>query len=182
VTEWRMDEAAPWTEYDDPVVVDAEGLSEFSYRSVDLAGNVEAVDVATVKIDTTDPTLEADRETGFSATSSTVVIGVTYADTISGVDHLVVSVDSGSPVELGLVDEVTLENLTDGEHTVTIWAVDEAGLESAGVDLEFSVETSLFALDGPAGPWIVIGMIVAILAVIAVAAILLMRSMKPPQP
>ena len=72
-----------------------------------------------------------------------------------------------------------LTELADGEHSVVVTVYDDAG-HSASDTATFSVETSIFALDGPAGPWVVIGMVVALLAVIGVAGFMLYRRKNPP--
>jgi hypothetical protein len=62
---------------------------------------------------------------------------------------------------------------------VTVTVYDDAG-HSASDTATFKVETSIFALDGPAGPWVVIGMVVALLAVVGAAGFLMLKRKSPP--
>jgi len=182
-TEWYLNNGS-WTEYDGQVTISAEGANHFAYRSVDLAGNVEETQLATVMIDKTAPSLTLDRDTGFTVTSTTVVITAAYSDALSGVASISVTLDGEEWSDVGFLDggaEMNITGLSDGDHTLVVKVIDNAG-RSTSVTLEFEVERSLFALDGPAGPWIVIGMLAAIMVVIAVAAILLLerKRMAPP--
>lgn len=180
MTEWYLNNGS-WTEYDGQVTISAEGENHFAYRSVDLAGNVEETQLATVRIDMGAPSLTTDKDTGFKVTTTTVVVLATYSDAVSGVVSIDVNLD-GVDWDVDFLEdeaEITITGLSDGEHTLVVTVTDRAGHETT-VTLEFEVETSLFALDGPAGPWIVVGMLVAIIAVIAVAAVLLFRRMKAP--
>lgn len=180
LTEWALNDGA-WTEYDDPVAITAEGVNDYAYRSTDLVGNVEETKHAEVKIDMSAPVMDTDKETGFKARSSTIVIAVAHSDAVSGVHRLTVSLDGGLETNVSVGAEVTLEDVGDGKHTVVLKVYDEAG-NSANVTLEFEVETSVFALDGPAGPWIVVGMLAAVFAIVGVSGFLMYRRMKIPKP
>ncbi|MGD9962905.1 MAG: hypothetical protein AB7S97_03290, partial [Thermoplasmata archaeon] len=132
--------------------------------------------------DTAPPSLTTDRDTGFKVTERTVVILASYSDSVSGVVSLECELDGVDWSGPGFVEneaEIVLTDIADGAHTVVLTVCDAAGHETS-VTLDFEVETSIFALDGPAGPWIVVGMMLAIIAVIAVAAFLLFRRTKAP--
>ena len=60
-TEYRPAGAAAWTPYAAPFLVSAQGVSRFEYRSTDAAGNVEAAQTLTVRIDGLRPTTSAYR-------------------------------------------------------------------------------------------------------------------------
>jgi len=80
----------------------------------------------------------------------------------------------------GLSNTRTLEDVEDGEHVLHVIVYDAAGHETS-VSVTFEVETSVFALDGPAGPWVVVGMLVAVFAVVGVSAFLMYTRMKAPK-
>ena len=166
-----------------PITVSAEGGNYLEYRSADLAGNVEDTRHAMIQIDSVAPSLTTDCVTGFKSTSATVAVLATFSDEASGVSSIKWRLDDGEWMSMdtpGPATELVLEDLTDSAHTLTITVTDVAGHETSAT-LNFEVETSLFALDGPAGPWIVVGMLLAIVAVIAVASALLFRRTKVPK-
>ena len=175
-TEWALD-GGEWTEYVGPFFVSAEGVHEIWYRSNDTNGNAEVAKSVVVRVDTVAPTVAIEMDP--TQTSSTVTLNGLWSDALSGVVRVTVSLDGGPAFDSGLSSAITLENVTDGEHTVTVTVYDDAG-HSASATATFSVETSIFALDGPAGPWVVIGMVVALLAVIGVAGFMLYRRKSPP--
>ena len=175
-TEWALD-GGEWTEYVGPFFVSAEGVHEIWYRSNDTNGNAEVAKSVVVRVDTVAPTVAIEMDP--AQTSSTVTLNGLWSDALSGVVRVTVSLDGGPAFDSGLSSAITLENVTDGEHTVTVTVYDDAG-HSASATATFSVETSIFALDGPAGPWVVIGMVVALLAVIGVAGFMLYRRKSPP--
>jgi photosystem II stability/assembly factor-like uncharacterized protein len=83
-TEYRLLGAAAWTSYAAPFTAGAEGTSVYEYRATDNAGNVEATQTFTVRIDVGAPTTVA---SGVPAGWSSVPVTVTLAatDALSGV-------------------------------------------------------------------------------------------------
>jgi uncharacterized lipoprotein YddW (UPF0748 family) len=57
-TEYSTDGGASWTTYSGTVVLDKEGVNSILFRSIDRAGNVEANNSVTIKIDKTAPTIQ----------------------------------------------------------------------------------------------------------------------------
>ncbi len=91
-TEYSLDSAS-WTIYTTPLLFSAEGSYKVYYRSVDLAGNIEAPKVAEFIIDKTPP----EAILTFDTSSKTIVI--------KGFDNLpdfvAVSVTSKRPIGFG---------------------------------------------------------------------------------
>jgi hypothetical protein len=58
-TEFSMDNGASWNSYSTAITLSAEGTTTILYRSVDVAGNVEAAKTLTVNIDRTPPSVTA---------------------------------------------------------------------------------------------------------------------------
>ena len=57
--QYRQSGAAEWTTYAQPFVVSGNGTKIYEYRSIDLAGNVGAVQSLTLRVDATRPTAKA---------------------------------------------------------------------------------------------------------------------------
>ncbi|MEW5748754.1 MAG: ABC transporter substrate-binding protein [Candidatus Thermoplasmatota archaeon] len=176
VTEWALDNEE-WAEYVGPFFVSAEGEHQILYRSNDTNGNTEAAKSVVVRIDTVAPTVVIEMD--LTQTSSTVTLEAQWEDASSGVMRTTYSLDGGAPQEPVLNSTITLTEVADGEHTVVVTVYDDAG-HSASATATFEVETSIFALDGPAGPWVVIGMAAALLAIMGVAGFMLYRRKSPP--
>jgi predicted RNA-binding protein with TRAM domain len=105
-----------------------DGTRKIEVYSVDNATNVETNKNVSVNIDTVAPTLAITQANGTSFASATPGINWTAADATSGLDHFEVSIDGGAATtvngtELGTV----LSSLTNGQHNVTVKAVDVAG-------------------------------------------------------
>ncbi|MBE0518026.1 MAG: hypothetical protein IH630_02225 [Thermoplasmata archaeon] len=173
-TQWSLNSGA-WTEYAGVFEMAYEGINNITYRSIDANDNVEANRSTMLKIDTETPIVSIDMDT--TATSSSVEVDIFWADATSGVARMVASLDDGEWNSSFLMETISLEDLEDGEHTLTVTVYDTAG-NSASDTVTFSVETSLFAMDGPAGPWVVIGLITGIAAAIGAAGYLFVRKMK----
>jgi hypothetical protein len=79
-----------WRSYAAPVVVTAQGTTTIAYHSVDLVGNLEAVQTATLRLDSVAPSTTADLVTG------TASLVLTAQDSTSGLAHTVYQVDAGT--------------------------------------------------------------------------------------
>jgi hypothetical protein len=55
-TEYRLDGATEWTAYDAPVTIETAGVHALEFRSTDVAGNGEAPQTLSLKVDKTAPT------------------------------------------------------------------------------------------------------------------------------
>ena len=93
------------------------GTHSIDYWSVDVAGNTETTNYATVRIDKTRPTVDA-----YVIASLVTVVA---QDTVSGVASTKVSIDGAAAVNY-----TGSFTVAPGAHTVTYWATDQAGNES----------------------------------------------------
>jgi len=177
VTETSLN-GGEWTEFDDPLFVSTEGTNELLYRSSDTNGNVEAAASIELKIDSVAPNVTVVMD--LTPTSSTVTVELEWSDESSGVVWVTTLLDYGLEADGGLSSTRTLEDVEDGEHVLHVIAYDAAGHETS-VSVTFDVETSVFALNGPAGPWVVMGMLAAVLAVIGVAGFMMLRRVNAPK-
>lgn len=120
--------SAEATEYTGPFVLDAEGITEIAYWSVDQLGWVEQESTATLSLDRADPSSAATviPDRWFSGP---VTVTIEASDTvgaspdISGVQDIYYRLDEGDPQLYGGAFQVG----TEGETVVWHWAVDEAG-------------------------------------------------------
>ncbi len=116
-------------------------------RAVDLAGNTAEASL-TFYVDLTLPEIgfiELDRHY-FDRTE--LYLNWTYGDAHAGLDRLEIRVDDGDWEDIGLTDNRTLTNLTEGNHTAYIRAWDLAGnsrsdrtsfvIDISGPDLEIT--------------------------------------------
>ncbi|HEC35830.1 MAG TPA: hypothetical protein ENI39_04775, partial [Anaerolineae bacterium] len=131
-TGYRID-GGSWQAYGGPFTVSGDGTHTVEYRSTDNAGNVEATQTLTVRIDTVPPstTASADCSTPGNGGWCRGPVDVTFSasDAGSGVDATQYRIDGGSwqayfgPFIIS----------TDGDHTVEFYSVDVAGnQETAG--------------------------------------------------
>jgi hypothetical protein len=105
-----------WQTYTAPIAVTAQGTTTLAYRSVDLLGNVEDVQTATVRIDSVPPTTEA-------RVVTTATVALTGNDGTSGVAHTRYQVDAGAWQTYNAPFTVT-EGVT---TAVRYYSVDRAG-------------------------------------------------------
>lgn len=95
----------------------ANGTNSIAYWSVDVAGNTETTNYATVRIDKTRPTVDS-----YVIASLVTVVA---QDTVSGVANTKVSIDGAAAVNY-----TGSFTVAPGAHTVSYWATDQAGNES----------------------------------------------------
>ncbi|WP_454042573.1 OmpL47-type beta-barrel domain-containing protein [Cellulosimicrobium sp. Marseille-Q8652] len=142
--EYDLD-GAGWTEYTEPVVVDAEGEHTLVYRATDVAGNVSEETVTEFTVvaegggeDTTAPTVATELsgtqdDDGAYVGSASVM--VTATDDGSGVASVEYDLDGAgwtAYTEAVVVDEP-------GQHTLAYRATDEAGNVSEAATVTFVV-------------------------------------------
>jgi hypothetical protein len=151
------------------------GVYEVSYYCQDFAGNSNPVATSTIRVDLQAPSLSfTDLEDGATFTSKSIAVSWSSEDNISGLDHYEYKLDSGSYQSLAQTSSVGLSDLPAGQHTLTVRSVDVAG-NVAEKNLTFNVETSVFSMSGPVGPWLDVGLAIVAIVVIALAVILLRR-------
>jgi len=105
----------------------ADGQYTAEVRVYDNAGNV-GVDSVNFGVDTVSPTVSISSPTdGGYVQSSDVEVQWTGSDNPSGIDHYEVKLDTGSWIDVGTQTQYTFTGVSDGQHTVYVKAVDDAG-------------------------------------------------------
>jgi hypothetical protein len=139
-----IDDMAPYTFDVDTSTLDGDGLYEFYTLAIDNAHNNETVpaDNGTwTTVDTTPPTVTIGTPSeGSTAGSATVDVAWTGEDVASGIAGYEVMLDGGAWVAIGLGTEHSFIDVADGNHTVHVKAIDNAGHESTASSV-FTVDT-----------------------------------------
>jgi hypothetical protein len=117
---YALNGSAP-SAYTGSVTVSAEGTTSVAFSSVDASGNAETTKTATVRIDTTSPQLSVDAVATYSGSAA---IHATAADTLSGLDHIEMKLDSGA-----WITGTQASTAAVGTHTLYARAFDVAGNE-----------------------------------------------------
>ncbi|RFB09488.1 hypothetical protein DZB84_24130 [Bacillus sp. HNG] len=103
------------------ITVSEEGITEVSYYSVDVAGNVEDVQTVQVKIDKTAPTIELDVADEYSL-GTDLKLAYKAADNLSGIAHEQMTVNGTVVLNGG---NVSFDQ--PGQYVIEIEATDHAG-------------------------------------------------------
>jgi len=183
--ECRVDGSA-WKPYDEAIVISQDGVHTFMFRAVDVAGN-EAIATITFAIDTTAPMLSgASPLQGAIVTTSSIEARWSGSDATSGIDHYEIQLDGGPWVSTGYATAYTLEGLADGEHVITIRAIDRAG-NTQMMTVTFTVNTKPFSAQGPGGGAALYSLIAATLTAVLMGAFFWRRRRRrrlpePPPP
>ncbi|SDO53878.1 Lecithin:cholesterol acyltransferase [Paenibacillus sp. yr247] len=122
-TEYSFDNGVTWTKYSSPIIVTAEQINTISYRSVDIAGNVEQIQQNTIKIDKTPPVIDFPKLNVEYYWGDSLTVTFSVYDKVSGIQQVTSSV-YGNPIQGGVQFVITHP----GINTVTIQAKDNAGL------------------------------------------------------
>ena len=164
-----------YSEYETPLLLSLTGIYVIDCTSYDVAGNGGAHYSQTVKVDLDSPEISVLNSDDIEKiTSSTVNITWTTTDVGSGVKLVLVRVDgSVTPYEVD-GDYYVLEGLSDGDHEIELVVVDNAG-NTGSVTVQVNVNTSVFSMDGPAGPWVMVGLIALMLAIVVILLLMMLR-------
>lgn len=151
LTQFNLD-GAGWTNYSGPVLVSAEGVHTFQYRSTDRSQNVETAKSAMIRIDKTVPTVAL---TGFTPngqngwfTSKSAAGGVQASDNLSGLASIACTDDlnglSPASISPGGVLSVTqaLTITNDGVHHIACTATDVAANAASTPTLTVKVDST----------------------------------------
>jgi len=123
-----------------------EGENTISIRTFDEVGHSSTRNIFIYK-DTMRPVLKIKTKAGV-ITSSDIKIRWTADDFISGMDYALIKIDDAGYVNVDHNNEYHFTNLADGEHTITIRAVDNAGnIQEESIEIE--VNTNIFSFSGP---------------------------------
>ncbi len=140
-TSYNID-GAGWQTYDDPFVVDDDGLHTVQYYSIDMGGNAEPVRSVQVMVDTVTPVTSASAEGTVGLAewiTSAATIDFDVSEASSGVAVTMYRLDGGDWTEL---TGSSLEVSEDGEHTLEFYSVDVAGHEEAASSIDFKVDAN----------------------------------------
>ncbi len=103
-----------------------EGSHRIYVRVYDRAGNV-ALDYVDITVDTTPPSIAITSPNNNSyIASNNIAIGWDASDNY-GIDHFEIKWDSGARSDIGLRFSYTIQGLVEGEHNITVYAIDKAG-------------------------------------------------------
>lgn len=171
-TIYRLDNGG-WTAFTSAINVAGDGLHTIEYYSIDRSLNEETVHNDVIMIDTTKPSLEVLTPDGQLSTVTSFNILWTSSDSTSGGVTYQVSLDSGPFVPCSSTNDM-LSGLSDGTHTIVIKAIDDAGNEALDM-ITVKVDTSLLSPTGPAGPMVLICILLAAVMVIVVGLIIWRR-------
>jgi hypothetical protein len=160
---WYSKDGAPWSIYQedtiypwswglDSKVLGEDGTYRFFSRAYDIGNNYEDApemnDTWTV-VDTNIPSIiitKPDNDSLFTDPGMTV--SWTGTDFPAGIDHYEVKIDNGEYLNVGLDTNYTFNNLEDGNHKITVRAVDRAG-NSKEDTISLKIDTNPFSPNGP---------------------------------
>ncbi|MBS3817562.1 MAG: S8 family serine peptidase [Candidatus Thermoplasmatota archaeon] len=125
--------------YTFPNVGDGEHIVEC--KGVGIAG-LQATDSVNFTVDQTAPSIDImNPSDGSVFESDSVTIEWNGSDDTSGIDHFRIRLDGSDWEEIGTTTEHTYTDLSDGDHTVDVWAADIAN-NSAVETVSFSMDTT----------------------------------------
>ncbi|HYZ93199.1 MAG TPA: Ig-like domain-containing protein, partial [Actinomycetota bacterium] len=129
-----------------------DGVHMIEYRSTDVAGNVEALRSATVRIDTTLPVTSDDAPAGWQ--TSAVTVTLTASDALSGIGSTQYRIDGGAFQNgTSILVPAPADHSNDGVHTIDYRSTDVAGnvepLRSATVRIDTELPSG--SVSAPAG-------------------------------
>lgn len=177
---YRLDTGG-WTTYLQSFVVGGSGIHTIQYAATDVAGNAEATQIPSVRIDLTEPQLNVLGPTG-TLHSSTVEVTWSATEAVSGLARYEVNVDGDGFVSVSTNTSVTL-TLADGAHVVQVRATSGAG-STATASTSFAVDASFFSLTGPYAGLLILLIAIAAGAVVGAVLVIwyLRRKAPPPAP
>jgi hypothetical protein len=148
-TEYSLDGGSTWLAYTAPVTLNQDSKYTVSYRSTDIAGNVEAAKTIGFNLDATAPTITVSGLVyGTYSDSMDITPILTLTDNLSGVDSSQTTVTISTygvqqPVQQGAT--IPLYTLPLGSHTFIVTASDMAGNMSKQT-ITFQTTTSIQSL------------------------------------
>ena len=162
-------------DYSGPIIL-SEGVHLINATATDVAGNI-AVHSIEIRVDAIPPVLQLK---GLAATVTTGIVTVSWTgnDSTSGVSGYEVSVDGEVRQRVEMSSSFTTR-LTDGAHTITVWAFDVAG-NSVSESVTFRIDTNIFSPSGPYAGAPTYGIIVAAAVVAGFVLWRRRRRMSPP--
>ncbi|MDF2648310.1 MAG: galA [Paenibacillus sp.] len=140
-TEYRIGDSGDWITYTVPITLTDEGRNNVQYRSIDKAGNVEAIKTVEIKLDQTAPllTVQLDQTSIWPANQKMVTVNAVLnsSDSASGVESVILtSITSNEPgsdetdiqAQIGTTAaSFSLRAEKNRIYTITYTATDKAG-------------------------------------------------------
>jgi hypothetical protein len=156
----RLD-SGDWRLYSGQIAVDKCGPHLLEFYSKDRVGNIESVQLVDFRVDFDAPTILIQKD-GRIFTTSEIRLNWTASDNTSQVSTIELSID-GKPFQIfgGTQSNITLQSLNDGQHSLAIRVTDFAGNNVVRV-LSFTIDTNPFSPQGPFGPTLLIGTVLAV--------------------
>jgi hypothetical protein len=137
-TYYTIDGGGQQTYAGSPFSVTGEGVHKLAFWSVDVAGNAEAAESDSVKIDTVKPTTTDGLDSNGWYTSASVSVTLTGGDATSGVAATYYTIDGGGQqTYAGSAFSVSGE----GTHHIVFWSVDTAGNTEAARSDSFRIDS-----------------------------------------
>lgn len=149
-----------------------EGENTISIRTFDEVGHSLTRNIFIYK-DTMRPILKIKTKADV-ITSSDIKIKWAADDFISGIDYVLIKIDDAAFVNVGQQNEYLFTNTADGEHIITIRAVDKAG-NIKDETIEIEVNTNIFSFSGPLYGAPTCGLFVSFLVILGVIFIKIRR-------
>jgi hypothetical protein len=148
-TEYSLDGGGSWQAYTAPVTLSQDSKYTISYRSTDIAGNMEAAKTISFNLDLTAPTITVSGLVyGTYSDSIDITPILTLSDNLSGVDSSKTTVTLSTYGEQQTVQQgatIPLYTLPLGEHTFIVTASDLAG-NTGSQTITFQTTTSIESL------------------------------------
>jgi len=180
-TMYRID-GGSWTNYVGPFAITADGMHFIDYYSQDVAGNAEARQSTSIKMDCAAPIIEIDSPMG-DVDDSNVNIVWRGRDYMSGLDRVELSVDGGAFENQGTATSAE-RSLVNGNHTIILRAFDKAG-NMAEKQMDFGVRSLASANPDSTQnvpPWTVYALLAGIIASLSMLVIVaLARRRRQPE-
>jgi len=152
---YRIDSGS-WENYSTQIRI-ADGIHTIEYYAIDNASNYGIHQHLVLKVDESIPIIQYFTPKG-KFTKSQIALSWNAIDDTSGIDHFEMSIDHGAFVILNNNQTVMELSLIDGNHTIILRAYDQGG-NFAESTIYIVIDTSLLSVNGPAGPWVIIGII-----------------------
>ena len=144
-----------------------EGYNSLGIRARSTYGLSTMYSYQDLLVDRTPPEMNVSLKNGTIFNSRSVNISFSANDTLSGISFIEYRVDNGT---FNYCDQsyISLDNISDGLHSITIRISDNAG-NIVTKNLTIRVDTNIFSISGPFGPWFLIVLAIVIASVLVIS-------------
>jgi hypothetical protein len=178
-TKYSLDNGS-WQPYSGSFSITTDGAHTVEFYSQDNSSRTEVTRNTTFKIDTVVPSLTIDVLNNTKSTSNSIMVSWSSSDGTSGVNRTEYSLDGGA-FQVCTGSSLDLKGLADGDHNLVLKVTDNAG-NSIAKSVSFKVNTNVFSMSGPVGPWLDIGLILVALFIVVLLVLLLRRRRGETEP